>query len=78
MPLETCMILLDCSEYMRNGDYIPNRLEAQRDAANMLTNVKHNSHPESTIGIGVSTLEILTSPTRNLGTILASIHASNY
>lgn len=32
MPLESTMICLDNSEWMRNGDYAPNRLAAQQDA----------------------------------------------
>jgi 26S proteasome regulatory subunit N10 len=42
---------LDNSEWMRNGDYIPSRLEAQHDAANMLCGTKTQSNPESTVGI---------------------------
>ena len=30
MSLESCMIVLDRSEYMRNEDYVPSRLEAQQ------------------------------------------------
>eukprot|EP00562_Extubocellulus_spinifer_P003738 CAMPEP_0178537530 /NCGR_PEP_ID=MMETSP0696-20121128/36642_1 /TAXON_ID=265572 /ORGANISM="Extubocellulus spinifer, Strain CCMP396" /LENGTH=485 /DNA_ID=CAMNT_0020169771 /DNA_START=104 /DNA_END=1561 /DNA_ORIENTATION=+ len=51
MPLESCIILLDNSEYMRNGDYVPTRLEAQHDAANLLVNHKTQSNPESTVGV---------------------------
>ena len=32
MGLESTMICLDNSEWMRNGDYIPTRLAAQHDA----------------------------------------------
>lgn len=34
---------------MRNGDYIPTRMEAQHDAANLLCGSKTNSNPESTV-----------------------------
>ena len=74
MPLESCMILLDCSQYMRNGDYIPSRLEAQQDAANMLVGAKTQSHPESTVGISAGT-ELLVSPTDDVGKILSAVHA---
>ncbi|KAF1328741.1 26s proteasome non-atpase regulatory subunit, partial [Globisporangium splendens] len=43
--------LLDNSEWMRNGDYIPSRLEAQHDAANLLCGTKTQSNPESTVGV---------------------------
>lgn len=67
------MILLDCSEYMRNGDYIPTRLEAQQDAANMLIGAKTQSHPESTVGVAAGT-ELLVSPTEDVGKILRAVH----
>jgi 26S proteasome regulatory subunit N10 len=73
MPLESCMILLDCSEYMRNGDYVPTRLSAQQDAANLLVSAKTQSHPESTVGVSAGT-ELLVSPTDNVGIILNALH----
>ena len=73
MPLESCMILLDCSEFMRNGDYIPNRLEAQHDAANLLVGAKTQSHPESTVGVSAGT-QLLVSPTEDVGKILSALH----
>ena len=81
------MILLDNSEYMRNGDYIPTRLEAQHDAANLLVNAKTQSNPESTVGViamagttgsgpgkGGTGAELLVSPTDDMGKILAALH----
>ena len=81
MPLESCMILLDNSEYMRNGDYVPSRLGAQSDAANLVANQKTQSNPESTVGViamsskGPSTgAQLLVSPTDDLGKILTALH----
>lgn len=71
------MILLDCSEYMRNGDYIPSRLEAQQDAANLLVSAITQSHPESTVGVTAHT-HLLVSPTDNVGSILRAIHDLNF
>ena len=51
MPLETTIICLDNSEYMRNGDYAPTRLESQQDAANLVVNDRMNGNPENTVGI---------------------------
>ena len=73
MPLESCMILLDCSQYMRNGDYIPTRFEAQQDAANLLIGAKTQSHAESTVGVAAGT-ELLVSPTDDVGKIMGAIH----
>jgi 26S proteasome regulatory subunit N10 len=67
------MILLDNSEYMRNGDYIPTRLEAQQDAVNLLVGAKTDGHPESTVGVSAGT-ELLVSPTDDVGKILGAFH----
>ncbi len=77
MPLESCMILLDNSEFMRNGDYIPTRLEAQQDAANLLVGAKTQSHPESTVGVSAGT-ELLVSPTDDVGKILNALHGLQF
>ena len=81
MPLESCMILLDNSQFMRNGDYIPSRLAAQQDAANLLVSHKTQSNPESTVGIiamnggcFTSGVELLVSPTDDVGKILGALH----
>jgi 26S proteasome regulatory subunit N10 len=75
------MILLDNSEFMRNGDYLPSRLDAQSDAANMIVNQKTQSNPESTVGVismsstgPASGAELLVSPTDDLGKILGALH----
>lgn len=67
------MILLDNSEFMRNGDYVPSRLVAQQDAANLLASAKTQSHPESTVGVSAGT-ELLVSPTDDMGKILTALH----
>jgi len=67
------MILLDNSEFMRNGDYVPTRLEAQQDAANLLVGAKTQSHPESTVGVSAGT-ELLVSPTEDVGKLLSAVH----
>lgn len=51
MPLEATMILLDTSEYMRNGDYQPNRFDAQVDAVNSVFQAKIDSNPENLVGL---------------------------
>ncbi len=80
------MILLDNSQYMLNGDYIPTRLSAQTDAANLLVTHKTQSNPESTVGIiamsgGIHSsgenadgVELLVSPTDDMGKILSALH----
>ena len=51
MGLESTVLVLDNSEYMRNGDYSASRLESQEDAALLLANAKLNSNPESTVAV---------------------------
>ena len=51
MPLEATMLIIDNSEYMRNGDYHPTRFEAQSDAVNVVFQTKIDSNAESTVGI---------------------------
>lgn len=48
---EQCVLCIDNSEFMRNGDYVPTRMEAQVDAVNMITSVKTQQHPENTIAV---------------------------
>jgi len=51
MPLEATVLCLDGSEYMRNGDYVPTRMEAMKDAAGLLCRIKTDMNPESTVGV---------------------------
>jgi 26S proteasome regulatory subunit N10 len=51
MVLEATMIVIDNSEYMRNGDYTPTRFSAQSDAVNLLFNAKTQSNPENSVGL---------------------------
>ena len=45
------MIILDNSEYMRNGDYLPTRFGAQSDAATTVFRTKIDSNQENTVGM---------------------------
>lgn len=75
MVLEATMICLDNSDWMRNGDYAPSRLEAQHDAASMLCNDRTGSNPENTVGILTMAghgVDLLVSPTEEIGKILAA------
>eukprot|EP00586_Coscinodiscus_wailesii_P022849 CAMPEP_0172497030 /NCGR_PEP_ID=MMETSP1066-20121228/94760_1 /TAXON_ID=671091 /ORGANISM="Coscinodiscus wailesii, Strain CCMP2513" /LENGTH=215 /DNA_ID=CAMNT_0013269603 /DNA_START=182 /DNA_END=825 /DNA_ORIENTATION=- len=79
MVLESCMILLDNSEYMRNGDYVPTRAESQHDAANVLVSAKTQSNPENTVGVIAMCgqnrgADLLVSPTDDMGKILGALH----
>eukprot|EP01018_Ginkgo_biloba_P001326 Gb_35250 [translate_table: standard] len=77
MVLEATMICIDNSEWMRNGDYSPTRLQAQADAVNLICGAKTQSNPENTVGVITTTgkgVRILVTPTSDFGKILASMH----
>jgi len=44
-------VCLDCSEYMRNGDFNPTRFEAQKEAAALIWQSKLGGHPETAVGL---------------------------
>jgi len=76
MVLEATVICLDNSDWMRNGDYTPTRLEAQQDAINLICGAKTQQNPESTVavlaGAGKSA-EVLVTLTSDLGKVLSSL-----
>ncbi|CAI9777736.1 unnamed protein product [Fraxinus pennsylvanica] len=77
MVLEATMICIDNSEWMRNGDYSPNRFQAQADAVNLICGSKTQSNPENTVGVLTMAgkgVRVLVTPTSDLGKILACMH----
>ncbi|TPX46042.1 hypothetical protein SeMB42_g01300 [Synchytrium endobioticum] len=77
MVLEATMLVLDNSEWMRNGDYTPSRLEAQKDAVTLLFNVKTQANPESTVGLMTMAAkgpEVLVTLTSDIGKVLTALH----
>ncbi|CAA6655981.1 unnamed protein product [Spirodela intermedia] len=77
MVLESTMICIDNSEWMRNGDYSPSRFQAQTDAVNLICGAKTQSNPENTVGIMTMAgkgVRVLVTPTSDLGKILGCMH----
>ncbi|KAJ4714170.1 26S proteasome non-ATPase regulatory subunit 4 [Melia azedarach] len=77
MVLEATMICIDNSEWMRNGDYTPNRLQAQAEAVNLICGAKTQLNPENTVGVLTMAgkgVRVLVTPTSDLGKILACMH----
>ncbi|ORZ11875.1 hypothetical protein BCR42DRAFT_379524 [Absidia repens] len=78
MVMEASMIVVDNSEWMRNGDYTPTRLVAQNEAVNLVFNAKTQSNPENTVGL-MSTAgkspEVLVTLTSDIGKILSALHS---
>lgn len=69
------MICVDNSEYMRNGDYVPTRLQAQQDAVNTICRFKLRSNPENNVGLlTLANTEVLATLTTDVGKILTPLH----
>jgi len=80
MPLEATMLIIDNSEWMRNGDYVPTRFDAQSDAVNVVFQTKIDSNPENTVGIMTmagKSPEVLVTHTKDLGQILGGVHKAS-
>jgi len=77
MVLEATVLVLDNSEWMRNGDYTPSRIEAQSDATIFLFNAKTRSNPENTVGMitmAGKSPEVMVTLTSDIGKILTALH----
>uniref|UniRef100_V9KWJ4 26S proteasome non-ATPase regulatory subunit 4 n=1 Tax=Callorhinchus milii TaxID=7868 RepID=V9KWJ4_CALMI len=77
MVLESTMVCVDNSEYMRNGDFLPTRLQAQQDAVNIVCHSKTRTNPENNVGLITlaNNCEVLTTLTPDTGRILSKLHA---
>jgi hypothetical protein len=62
------MLILDNSEYMRNGDYQPSRFDALADAVKSVFTTKIDSNPENTVGVMTMA---------NKGCVLAAVTIKN-
>ncbi|WOO78660.1 26S proteasome non-ATPase regulatory subunit 4 [Vanrija pseudolonga] len=77
MPLESCMLVLDNSEYMRNGDYTPTRFLAQSQAVSTVFSAKTDSNPESAVGLMTmagKSPSLLVTPTNDIGKLLSALN----
>lgn len=77
MVLEATVLCLDNSEWMRNGDYVPSRLEAQHDAINLICGAKTQSNPENVVGViacSGKNPQVLVTLTSDLGKVIQSLH----
>jgi len=67
---------LDNSEWMRNGDFVPTRIEQQFDAFARIADAKMR-HPESMVGLMTmsgSAPKVLVTPSDDIGKLLGSLH----
>ncbi|KAH7948253.1 26S proteasome non-ATPase regulatory subunit 4 [Rhipicephalus sanguineus] len=75
MVLESTIICVDDSEYMRNGDFIPNRLQAQQDAVGVVCQSKTQSNPENNVGLlTMAGPQVLNTLTTDVAHLLSKLH----
>nr|BAF75714.1 antisecretory factor-like protein [Pinctada fucata] len=76
MVLESTIICVDSSDYMRNGDFVPTRFQAQQDAVNLVCHSKTRSNPENNVGLISmgNIVEVLVTLTTDVGRLLGKIH----
>lgn len=75
MGLESTIVCVDNSEFMRNGDFIPTRLQAQQDAVSLVCHSKTRSNPENNVGLlTLANPEVLATLTTDVGRILSKLH----
>lgn len=78
MP-EATLLVLDNSEYMRNGDFPPSRWDAQMDAATILFDAKTNANRQNSVGVMTMAgkgPQILSNLTDDIGKILKALHTT--
>jgi len=79
MVLEATFIVVDNSDWMRNGDFAPSRSDAQQDAVNLLAGAKTQSNPENTVGVLTMAgkgVEVRVAMTSDVGKVLAQSHGA--
>lgn len=75
MVLESTVICIDNSEYMRNGDYLPTRIQAQQDAANLVCRTKLRSNPENNVALmSLADTQVHVTLTTDSGKLLSKLH----
>lgn len=75
MVLESTIVCVDNSEWMRNGDFMPTRISAQQDAVSVICHAKTRQNPENNVALMTSaSLEVLVTLTTDVGRILSKLH----
>ena len=67
---------VDNSEFMRNGDFVPSRLQAQQDAVSLVCHAKLRSNPENNVALltMAGNPQVLTTLTTDVGRVLGKLH----
>lgn len=75
MPFK--LIRVDNSEYSRNGDFLPSRFSAQKDAVTVIFNSKRSANPESSVGLATlagSCPQVMVTLCQELGKVASALH----
>ncbi|XP_021955520.1 26S proteasome non-ATPase regulatory subunit 4 [Folsomia candida] len=76
MVLESTMICVDDSDFMRNGDFVPTRLAAMQDAVSIVCHSKTRSNPENNVGLlTMASSEVLTTLTTDVNKLISKLLA---
>ncbi|EYC04780.1 hypothetical protein Y032_0086g1988 [Ancylostoma ceylanicum] len=70
------MICVDNSEWMRNGDFVPTRMQCQQDAANLILQCKLRANPENAVGLlsMANHVQVLSTMTQESGRLFMKLH----
>jgi len=76
MVLESTVVCIDNGEFMRNGDFVPNRMQAQQDAANLVIQCKLRSNPENCVALLTMAprVDLLVALTQDNGKLMTKLH----
>ncbi|CAF1009317.1 unnamed protein product [Didymodactylos carnosus] len=75
MPLESTIICVDNSDFMRDGDFIPTRMQAQQDAVSLIFHAKTRSNPENNVGLlTLADGRVVTQLTSDVGKVFSKLH----
>ena len=80
MVLEATILCIDNSDWCRNGDYVPNRFQAQISAANFIIENRCETNPENSLGIMTMAgkrVEMIATLTNDESRLLGSMSGIN-
>lgn len=80
MSKEATILLIDNSDWCRNGDYVPNRFQSEIAAANIIIENRCETNPENSLGVVTMAgkrVEVITSLTNDESILLGSLSKIN-
>jgi len=73
--LVSTIICIDNSDFMRDGDFIPTRMQVQQDAVSLIFHAKTRSNPENNVGLlTFSDGRVVTQLTNDVGKYFSKLH----